>query len=165
MDVDGTLTDGSITYSEDGREWKSFHARDGMGVRLLRLAGIEPAIVTARRSVVVERRAGELDIREVIQGVRDKAAAVRGLRERLGVPAEAVAYVGDDLSDVPPMRDAGFSAAPADAALEVRRLATYVCSASGGRGAVREAVEALLQREGRWAAVLRTFGAEVEAVS
>ncbi|MFO0934088.1 MAG: HAD family hydrolase [Planctomycetota bacterium] len=154
MDVDGTLTDGTLTYGPDGGEWKSFHARDGMGVHLLHLAGIVPAIVTGRRSDIVERRAQELGIREVVQGVKDKAGEVRRLRTRLGLPAHAVAYVGDDLSDVPPMREAGFAAAPADAAPEVRQAATFVAGSAGGRGAVREAVEALLRREGRWDDVL-----------
>jgi 3-deoxy-D-manno-octulosonate 8-phosphate phosphatase (KDO 8-P phosphatase) len=150
MDVDGTLTDGTITYAEDGSEWKSFHARDGMGIHLLALADVLPAIVTGRRSAVVERRAKELGVSEVHQGVMDKGGLVRGLRERLGLRAVEVAYVGDDLSDLPPMREAGFSAAPADAAVEVRRAATFVCTTPGGRGAVREAVEALLHRDGRW---------------
>jgi 3-deoxy-D-manno-octulosonate 8-phosphate phosphatase (KDO 8-P phosphatase) len=125
-----------------------------MGIHLLVLAGVLPAIVTGRRSAVVERRAKELGVTEVHQGVKDKGGLVRGLRERLGIPALEVAYVGDDLSDLPPMREAGFSAAPADAAVEVRRAATFVCTMPGGRGAVREAVEALLHREGRWDAVL-----------
>lgn len=154
MDVDGTLTDGTLTYGPDGSEWKSFHARDGMGVHLLHLAGIVPAIVTGRRSDIVDRRAQELGIREVVQGAKDKAAEVRALRARLGIAAGGVAYVGDDLSDVPPMREAGFAAAPADAAPEVRQAATFVAANPGGRGAVRDAVEALLRREGRWDAVL-----------
>jgi 3-deoxy-D-manno-octulosonate 8-phosphate phosphatase (KDO 8-P phosphatase) len=159
MDVDGTLTDGTITYGEDGSEWKSFHARDGMGVHLLGLAGILPAIVTGRRSSIVERRAAELGITEVAQGVKDKAAAVRRLRERLGIPANEVAYVGDDLSDLPPMREAGFSAAPADAAHEVRVAATFVSALEGGHGAVREAVEALLRRDRAWDGVIAALDA------
>lgn len=154
MDVDGTLTDGTITYAEDGSEWKSFHARDGMGVHLLSLAGIVPAIVTGRSSPIVLRRAQELGIHDVIQGSRDKAAAVRALRERLGVPASAVAYVGDDLSDLPALREAGFSAAPSDSAREVTSAVQYVCKLPGGRGAVREAIEALLRRDGVWDQVL-----------
>jgi 3-deoxy-D-manno-octulosonate 8-phosphate phosphatase (KDO 8-P phosphatase) len=154
MDVDGTLTDGSITYGPGGGEWKSFHARDGMGVRLLQAAGIVPAVVTGRRSEAVDRRANELGIRDVVQGATDKAGEVRALRARLGVEASGVAYVGDDLSDLPPMREAAFTAAPSDAAPEVRRAAMFVSDAPGGRGAVREAVEALLRREGRWAEVV-----------
>ncbi len=160
MDVDGTLTDGSITYDETGREWKSFHARDGLGVKLLLLAGIEPAIVTGRSSPVVARRAQELGIREVVQGAGDKAAIVRSLRAARGLSAAEVAFVGDDLSDLPAMRDAGFSAAPSDAAPEVRAAATFPCNLAGGRGAVREAIEALLRRDGRWAQVLAAFGAD-----
>lgn len=154
MDVDGTLTDGRLTLGSDGGEWKSFHARDGMGVHLLHLAGIRPAIVTGRRSSVVARRAAELGIEDVVQGARDKAAEVRALRQRHGIVAQAVAYVGDDLSDLPPIREAGFSAAPADAAPEVVRAATFVAQSPGGRGAVREAVEAVLRRDGRWDEVL-----------
>ena len=157
MDVDGTLTDGTITYGGDGTEWKSFHARDGLGIKLLPLAGIEPAIVTARESAVVSRRAKELGIRHVIQGAADKRAAVRALGARLGVSADAVAYVGDDLSDLPAMTEAAFSAAPADAAAEVRAIADHVCVAAGGRGAVREAIEHLLKREGRWDRVLSAY--------
>jgi 3-deoxy-D-manno-octulosonate 8-phosphate phosphatase (KDO 8-P phosphatase) len=157
MDVDGTLTDGAITYAEDGTEWKSFHSKDGLGIRLLSLAGIEPAIVTGRSSAVVARRAKELGIREVVQGAADKVAAVRGLCERLGVAPTAVAFAGDDLSDLPAMRDAAFSAAPADAAPEVRKAATFVSALGGGKGAVREAIEALLRREGRWGEVLAAF--------
>lgn len=163
MDVDGTLTDGTIAYDENGTEWKSFHARDGAGIRILALAGVTPAILSGRRSAVVLRRAKELGIEEVVQGSLDKGAALRALRERLGVPAAEVAYMGDDLTDLPPLRDAGFSAAPADAAEEVRGSVDYVCALPGGRGAVREAIEALLKREGRWDAVLVAYGAKASA--
>jgi 3-deoxy-D-manno-octulosonate 8-phosphate phosphatase (KDO 8-P phosphatase) len=159
MDVDGTLTDGSITYAEDGTEWKSFHSKDGAGIKFLALAGIETAIVTGRDSPVVSRRAAELGVRHVVQGVGDKAAVVRRLRARRGFPAAAVAFAGDDLSDLAAMREAGFSAAPADAAREVREAATFVSAHGGGRGAVRDAIEALLRREGRWEAVLAAFDA------
>jgi 3-deoxy-D-manno-octulosonate 8-phosphate phosphatase (KDO 8-P phosphatase) len=163
MDVDGTLTDGTIAYDETGTEWKSFHSRDGAGIRILALAGVVPAILSGRKSAVVMRRAGELGIEHVVQGALDKAHALRGLRERLGVPSTAVAYMGDDLSDLPPMRDSAFSAAPADAAPEVREAASYVCRLPGGRGAVREAIEFLLKREGRWDAVLTAYGATAGA--
>lgn len=159
MDVDGTLTDGTITYGDDGGETKSFHARDGAGIHLLKVAGIEAAIVTGRTSAAVTRRAAELGIVEVVQGVKDKAMAVRSLRYHRGLGADAVGYVGDDLSDLLAMREAAFSAAPADAADEVRRVATFVCTKPGGRGAVREAIETLLKREGRWDAILAAFGA------
>lgn len=158
MDVDGTLTDGTITYGDDGGETKSFHARDGAGIHFLKVAGIEAAIVTGRTSAAVTRRAAELGIKEVVQGVKDKAMAVRSLRYHRGLAASAVAYVGDDLSDLSAMREAAFSAAPADAAPEVRRAVSFVCTKDGGRGAVREAIEALLKHEGRWKLVLDSFG-------
>lgn len=162
MDVDGTLTDGTITYAADGLELKSFHARDGAGIKLLPEAGIEPAIVTGRTSEAVARRAKELGIRTVVQGVgaSDKRAIVDGIREKAGLTWDEVAFIGDDLTDIPPMRAAGFSAAPADAAPEVKRIADHICEARGGRGAVREAIEALLRRQGAWEAILAGLGAE-----
>jgi 3-deoxy-D-manno-octulosonate 8-phosphate phosphatase (KDO 8-P phosphatase) len=159
MDVDGTLTDGRITYTGEGAELKSFHARDGAGIKLLPAAGITPAIVSGRRSEATSRRAEELGIVLVHQGVDDKLAAVDALRHEHDLSWAGVAFVGDDLSDIPPMRAAGFSAAPADADPEVQRVATYVCRLPGGRGAVREAIETLLRMEGRWGAILEALGA------
>lgn len=154
MDVDGTLTDGTLTYTADGTELKSFHARDGAGIKLLPLAGIVPAIVTGRTSIPTARRAAELGIEEVHQGISDKGDCLRGICERLGIDLRQAAYVGDDLSDLPAMRACGFSAAPADAAPEVRDAADFVAALPGGRGAVREVIETLLRREGAWASVL-----------
>lgn len=159
MDVDGTLTDGTITYAADGVELKSFHARDGAGIKLLAGAGIRPAIVTGRASAAVERRAAELGIETVVQGVKDKLEVVERLREEAGLAWEEVAFIGDDLTDIPPMRQAGFSAAPCDADPEVRRIATYVCETRGGRGAVRDAIETLLRRQGVWDGILASMGA------
>jgi 3-deoxy-D-manno-octulosonate 8-phosphate phosphatase (KDO 8-P phosphatase) len=159
MDVDGTLTDGTITYTADGVELKSFHARDGAGIKLLPQVGIVPAIVSGRASAATRRRAKELGIETVYEGVADKLPVVDGLREEHGLAWEQVAFIGDDLTDIPPMRNAGFSAAPADAAPEVRRIATYVCTAPGGRGAVREAIESLLRAQGDWDQVLAGLGA------
>lgn len=155
MDVDGTLTDGTITYTADGVELKSFHARDGAGIKLLPQVGIVPAIVSGRASAATQRRAAELGIHTVHEGVGDKLPVVDRIREERGLSWDEVAFVGDDLTDIPPMRNAGFSAAPADAAPEVKKIATYVCTASGGRGAVREAIESLLRAQGDWDSVLR----------
>jgi 3-deoxy-D-manno-octulosonate 8-phosphate phosphatase (KDO 8-P phosphatase) len=155
MDVDGTLTDGTITYTEDGTELKAFHARDGFAIKqILPRAGLVPAIVSGRDSAVTARRAAELGVREVAQGVRDKFGAVDAIRTRLGLEPHEVAFMGDDLSDLAAMRRFGFSAAPADADPEVRRIATYVCERPGGRGAAREAIEALLRAMGRWDEIL-----------
>ncbi|MDA1194127.1 MAG: HAD-IIIA family hydrolase [Planctomycetota bacterium] len=157
MDVDGTLTDGRIELAGDGQERKTFHARDGQGIRLLPLAGITPAIVSGRASALTARRAAELGIVHVHQAEGDKARCLLALCAELGLePAEA-AFMGDDLSDIPAMSMAGWSAVPADAASEARDVADYVTHAAGGHGAVREAIEALLRREGHWEAVLATF--------
>jgi len=154
MDVDGTLTDGRLTLAADGGEWKTFHARDGYGIRLLASVGITPAIISGRASPQTERRARELGIEEVHQGVRDKAAAFLALCERLGLePAEA-GFMGDDLSDIPAMHLAGYAAAPADAVAEARAAADFTADLPGGSGAVRQAVEDLLRREGLWQQVL-----------
>ena len=159
MDVDGTLTDGTITYTADGVELKSFHARDGAGIKLLPQVGIVPAIVSGRASAATQRRAAELGIEIVHEGVGDKLPVVDQLRKDHDLAWDEVAFIGDDLTDIPPMRNAGFSAAPADAAPEVRHIATYVCSVTGGRGAVREAIENLLRAQDDWKSVLDGLGA------
>lgn len=159
MDVDGTLTDGRITYTADGLELKSFHARDGAGIKLLPSVGIRPAIMSGRVSAATDRRAAELGIEIVLQGIGDKAARLAALCAELGLDPSQSAFFGDDLGDIPPMRLAGWSAAPADAAAEVRAAAAHVSPLPGGRGAVRDAIEVLLRREGLWAAVLAAHGA------
>jgi 3-deoxy-D-manno-octulosonate 8-phosphate phosphatase (KDO 8-P phosphatase) len=159
MDVDGTLTGGTITYTTNGMELKSFHARDGAGIKLLAKAGIRAAIISGRTSKATVKRAAELGIEEVHQGVEDKAQTLDAMRQRLGLAPSEVAFMGDDLTDIPAMRSAGFSAAPGDADPEVKRIAKHVCRAEGGRGAVREAIEHLLRGMGLWGQVLRDLGA------
>ncbi len=160
MDVDGTLTDGRITYTADGLELKSFHARDGAGIKLLAAAGLRPAILSGRSSAATARRAAELGIDIVLQGIDDKAERLRALCRELGFDPLEAAFLGDDLGDIPPMRIAGWSAAPADAAEEVRAIATFVSRLEGGRGAVREAIEVLLKRERLWDAILERHDAK-----
>ncbi len=155
MDVDGTLTDGRITLTEEGEAHKTFHARDGGGITLLPSVGILPAIISGRASAVTERRARELGIDEVHQGVSDKAACLAALCERLGLEPAQAAFVGDDLSDIPAMRIAGYAAAPADAAPETCAVADFTAALPGGAGAVRQAVEDLLRREGLWDDVVK----------
>jgi 3-deoxy-D-manno-octulosonate 8-phosphate phosphatase (KDO 8-P phosphatase) len=154
MDVDGTLTDGTLTYMEDGGELKSFHSKDGLAIKLLPGVGVTPALISGRRSVPTERRARDLGIDEVHLGIDDKLACLENLCARLDVALEETAFVGDDLSDLPSMRACGFSAAPADAAPEVRAAADFVAEQGGGRGAVRAAIEALLRADGRWADIV-----------
>lgn len=159
MDVDGTLTDGTFTYGADGAEGKRFHAKDGLAVKVLPTVGITAALVSGRASEAVRRRAAELGIEEVHLGVDDKQAVLADIARRHDLALDETAFVGDDLSDIPAMRAAGWSAAPADAAPEVRETADFVARRKGGQGAVRDIVEHLLRREGLWDRVLERFQA------
>lgn len=154
LDVDGTLTDGRINIGPDGECFKSFSVRDGFGLTLLREAGIRLAIVTARRSSIVEHRARELHIEDIVQGAADKAAALAALCERHALPIETAGFVGDDWGDLPAMRVAGFAAAPIDAAPEVRERAHWLSSCPAGHGAIRELAEFILKARGEFDAAL-----------
>jgi 3-deoxy-D-manno-octulosonate 8-phosphate phosphatase (KDO 8-P phosphatase) len=157
VDVDGVLTDGRIVLDNQGNELKFFHVRDGHGLKLLQRAGIEVAIVTGRESAVVERRAAELGIRLVHQGSKRKLEAFESILRETGLREDEVAYVGDDIVDVPVMRRAGFSAAVADAEEYVKEAAMYVTERPGGRGAVREITDLILQAGGHWDAVTERY--------
>jgi len=150
FDVDGVLTQGDIIYTDQGVEVKAFDVKDGLGFRVASSAGLHLAVMTGRSSRVVERRARDLHIFDVLQRVGDKAAALRELAEEKGVALERVAFMGDDFNDREAMRLAGVAIAPADAAAEIRELADLVTDAPGGKGAARQAVEAVLQAQGRW---------------
>jgi 3-deoxy-D-manno-octulosonate 8-phosphate phosphatase (KDO 8-P phosphatase) len=150
LDVDGVLTDGRVIYLAGGGEARNFHVRDGLGVQLLVAARIRVAVISGRESEIVERRARELGIDPVLQGVGDKLEAFERLLSDLDVPDTDVAYIGDDLPDLPILRRAGLGIAVADAAPEVRAAAHLVLRAGGGQGAVREACEVLLKARGAW---------------
>lgn len=150
LDVDGVLTDGRLYYGPDGEALKAFDVRDGHGIKVGQLAGLEFAIVTGRRSGIVAARAEELGIREVHQRIFDKSAMLDEILGRVGIGLEETCFVGDDLIDVPAMRRVGLAAAPADAMPEAREVAQYVTSRAGGRGAVREVIDAVLQAGDRW---------------
>ncbi|MDD4270772.1 MAG: HAD hydrolase family protein [Pirellulales bacterium] len=156
-DVDGVLTDGSIIYNNQGIETKRFHVRDGVGIKLWQKSGNRFGIVTQRSSHAVRVRAGELGVDLVRQGAAEKTAAVSAIVEELGLGLERVAYIGDDLPDLPVIRLVGLGVAVADAADEVRAEADYVTSLGGGRGAVREAVEMILKSQRRWEDVVRSY--------
>lgn len=157
-DVDGVLTDGRITYDNNGVESKAFHVRDGMGIRLWQRAGGSFGIVTARSSQIVRNRAAELDIAIVRQGVGDKLDVVRQLVEEEGLGLEQVCYIGDDLPDLGVLRDVGLGVAVADACAEARAAANWTTAAVGGGGAVRETVEFVLKHQGCWDTVLEPYG-------
>jgi 3-deoxy-D-manno-octulosonate 8-phosphate phosphatase (KDO 8-P phosphatase) len=154
LDVDGVLTDGRIVYTDDGREVKAFHVRDGSGLNLWKRAGKRAAIVTGRSSPAVDRRAAELGVAPVVQGAADKGEALRSVLAETGFQADRACAVGDDLFDLPMLAGCGLAVAVADACPELRAAAHYVTRAAGGRGAVREVVELLLQGQGRWRALV-----------
>jgi 3-deoxy-D-manno-octulosonate 8-phosphate phosphatase (KDO 8-P phosphatase) len=143
LDVDGVLTDGTILLG-GGEELKSFHVRDGLGLKRLMSAGVAVAVISGRESAAVTRRMAELGIRHVYQGIEDKLDVFGRLCSTLGIGAAEVAVVGDDLPDLPPMRAAGLAIAVADAQEEVRAAAHWVTRAAGGRGAAREIADGLL---------------------
>jgi 3-deoxy-D-manno-octulosonate 8-phosphate phosphatase (KDO 8-P phosphatase) len=150
LDVDGVLTDGGLFFGASGEETKRFHVHDGLALVAARRAGLEIAVLSSRASPAVTRRMAELGVREVHQGVADKAAALDALRERLGLAAQQVAMMGDDLPDLPAMARAGLALAPANAVAEVKRAADWVARRVGGEGAVRDAVEMLLKARRSW---------------
>jgi len=158
LDVDGTMTDGGIYLDDRGVQTKRFDVTDGSGIVYYQRAGGQVAFLTGRSSRVVEVRAAELGVRFVVQGALEKAPALRRLCGEMGLRPEQVAYMGDDLTDVPAMRLAGFVIAPAGAAEAVRGLADYVTPSGGGHGAVRQAVEHLLARDGLWETILARYG-------
>ncbi|HTT02045.1 MAG TPA: 3-deoxy-manno-octulosonate-8-phosphatase KdsC [Steroidobacteraceae bacterium] len=144
LDVDGVLTDGRLYFGPRGELLKAFHVRDGHGIRALRAAGIEVAVITGRRSKALEHRCRELGIRHLIQGADDKRAAFDRLRRRLNVAPHACACIGDDVPDLPLMRAVGRAYAVADAHPLARRAAHRSTSIAGGVGAVREVCDELL---------------------
>ena len=157
LDVDGVLTDGHITINDRGEETKSFHVRDGLGLRLLMRAGIEVIIITGRKSEVVAHRAKELGIKEVYQGIKDKGALCKKLMKQKQLKKNQLCCMGDDLPDLPVFYQAGLSFAVANAAAEVRHAAGIITENRGGEGAVREACEIILKTRETWEEALSPF--------
>jgi len=150
FDVDGVLTQGDIVYTDSGEEAKAFDVKDGLGIRVGIEAGLRIVLMTGRASSVVQRRARDLRIDDILQRVGDKASALRAYAAHRGLDLAQVAFVGDDLNDRDAMRIAGVSIAPADAVPEIREMADLVTDAPGGRGCARQAVEAVLRAQGQW---------------
>jgi len=150
MDCDGVLTDGRVWLFENGEEQKGFHTRDGLGIDLFHRAGLRSGIISGRTSAAVQQRAAGLGMSYVIQGCEDKRKAFAETLEQAGVEKLEVAYIGDDLNDIPLILQSGLGVAVADAAPETREHAHYVTTASGGFGAVREVIELILKSQGRW---------------
>jgi 3-deoxy-D-manno-octulosonate 8-phosphate phosphatase (KDO 8-P phosphatase) len=160
MDVDGVLTDGRMVLSDKGDELKMFHTHDGIGLALAHRAGLKTALVTGETSPIAKARGEKLGVDTVVLGARRKGDAVDALLAAAGLPAEALAYVGDDLLDVPALQRAGLAIAVADAVADVRACAHVVTAAPGGRGAVRECVELILRAQGSWDATVEAFVAD-----
>lgn len=154
MDVDGTLTNGTVCLQgfPDGSvaEMKVFNAHDGAGVKLASIVGLRSGVITGRNSPAVTQRAQEMGVEFVFQGQAQKTSAYEEILRRAGVKDEEVAYLGDDLPDLPLLERVGLAVAVADAAVEVKRAAHYVTRAKGGEGAAREVVELILKAQGRW---------------
>jgi 3-deoxy-D-manno-octulosonate 8-phosphate phosphatase (KDO 8-P phosphatase) len=162
-DVDGVMTNGTVLLLPDGGEARAFHVRDGLGVVLAHRAGLRTGIVSGRSSEVVSRRAAELGMAVVRQGVRDKAAELRSILDHEGLEAHQVAYIGDDVNDLAVFAGAGLSAAPSDAPLEVRLQAFMVMEAPGGQGCLREFIEAILRARGEWETLTESLGALLDS--
>ena len=150
LDVDGVMTDGRIIWDANGTEIKFFNVKDGHGIKLVQRAGIQVGIITGRTSPVVDLRAKELGIEILYQGSLRKQESYEEIKQHTGLADHQIAYMGDDVIDVPVMRRVGFSAAPADALPEVLKVADYVACTRGGWGAVRELCDLLLKGRGKW---------------
>jgi 3-deoxy-D-manno-octulosonate 8-phosphate phosphatase (KDO 8-P phosphatase) len=157
FDVDGVLTDGVVIMHADGSEAKGFHIRDGAAMVWAQRAGLTVGLLSARSSGATTHRAAQLAIRLVVQGATSKLAAYERILRDTGLPESAVAYMGDDLLDLPVLTRVGLAAAPADAAAEVRSRVHWVSTCGGGRGAVREFIEMVLRAQDRWDRVLREY--------
>lgn len=150
FDVDGVLTDGRVYLNELGEETRSFNVLDGQGLKMLRATGVHLAAISTRVSKAVEVRAAATDIEHVYQGVEDKLAVFESLLEKLGLDRDQAGYMGDDIVDIPVMRRCGLSIAVPDSASLIRETAHYVTTTRGGRGAVREACEFIMQIQGTY---------------
>jgi 3-deoxy-D-manno-octulosonate 8-phosphate phosphatase (KDO 8-P phosphatase) len=157
MDVDGVMTGGEIIYSSTGEELKVFNIHDGMAMTMARMAGLKTGIITGRMSEMVRRRAEELKFDAVVQGQTDKLAAYEDIKARFNLTDADIAFIGDDLVDLCILKRVGFSAAVADARQAVKNASDYVTAAAGGRGAVREVVDLILESQNKLSRLVAQF--------
>jgi 3-deoxy-D-manno-octulosonate 8-phosphate phosphatase (KDO 8-P phosphatase) len=157
LDVDGVLTDGKLYIGSDGEEYKSFHTQDGMGISLARYTGIKFAIITGRKSMAVSKRAEELKIDFVYQGISEKIKVLEEIIEKTGIQLNEICYVGDDINDLPILRIVGFPCAPQNAVPLVKKTVRFVASSNGGEGAVREIIEEILQKQRNYDQLIEDF--------
>lgn len=154
LDVDGVLTDGKLYFSDDGREYKAFNSKDGHGIVMLQMSGVKVSVITARNSPVVAKRMKELRMEHVVQGRTDKRVALMELLDTMTLKPEQVAYVGDDVVDLGPMRVAGLAVAVADAHELAKQQAHWITTLNGGHGAVREVCDLIMQAQNTLGSVL-----------
>ncbi len=157
FDVDGVMTDGSLFFGDDGQEYKAFNSFDGHGMRMLLEGGLQAAIITGRKSNVVKHRMQDLGVTLIYQGYRDKRPAFATLLQEVGLKAEQVAYVGDDVVDLPIMTKVGFAIAVQNAHPYVKQHAHWITDRPGGRGAVRDVCELMLEARGELADKLASY--------
>jgi len=157
LDVDGVLTDGRLYYTDDGKEIKAFNVLDGHGIVMLKNCGINVAIISGRRSKCVSYRAKELGVKYVFQGVYDKVKVMERILQREKITREHICYIGDDITDIPLLRAAGFSVSVSNGQKEVKSVVDYITTKKGGDGAVREVSELILKSKGLWDGVLSNY--------
>lgn len=163
LDVDGVLSDGTLIYTSSGEELKSFSVKDGLGLTAARKVGLKLAIITARISPMVERRAKELHFDALLMGHANKTEALRTLCKEHQINLEEIAYMGDDLNDLGVLQIVGLPMAPNNAVPEVKELAKFISTVNGGHGAVREAVEYILKNQGLWETIVADYAREAHA--
>ena len=157
FDVDGTLTDGGIYIGDRGEIFKAFNCQDGFGIKIANEVGLKTAIITGRTSKITENRAKELKISSVKQGCMDKRDAYKNLKSEFNFSDEEIAYVGDDVIDLPVFVQVGFAAAVGDATSEIKDKANFVAEKFGGRGAVREVIEFILKAQDKWSEIIQKY--------
>ena len=157
LDVDGVLTDGTIYISPAGEVFKGFNAKDGMGISCALRNNLQIAVITGRQSPIMERRCEELGIKLFMQGVKDKRLALQKMAQELGLTREEIAYMGDDLNDIPAFKASGLNFVPADGSIEVLAVADIITKAKGGRGAVREAITMILAAQDNWEQIVNSY--------
>ena len=150
LDVDGVMTDNRLIYGDDGQEYKAFYTRDGHGMVMLQKSGIDIGIITGRKSQLVENRMRDLKVKHLYQGVPDKLPTFLELVEKLSLRMSEVAYVGDDILDLPILKRVGLSVTPADGDQEVKARVDYISQFKGGQGCVREVCEIIMKSQGAW---------------
>jgi len=163
-DVDGVLTDGSLVYGDNGMEIKLFNATDGIGMVLLNLAHIKTGIITAKYSQATEKRAKEMGVNEVYQGILNKKEVLGKLLKKYKLLSEEIAYIGDDLADFPLLKKVGFPATVPDAAAEIKKVSIYVTKTPGGKGAVREVATLILKSQRKYEKAIKIFFEQIQTL-